>query len=332
MRKRVKDAFIGALYAFLLLFLIVDGQTALTGALDGVNICINTVVPALLPYIFLSTLLCNTLIGKRIRLFRGIGRLCRIPPGTESILLLGFVGGYPVGAKLISDAYTEGQIKKSTAQRMLGFCNNAGPSFLFGVLPFMFTNTLSPVFLWLIHVISAIFTAILLPGREHTECSIAPENTIKFTDALQRSVKTVAMICGWVIIFRIVLSFLRKWLISALPSELQILCAGFFELTNGCISLQQIPNEATRFLCASFILAWGGLCVTMQTISVTDSLGLGMYLPGKILQTAISLTLSAFACAAIYPGSISIKLLILLICPTAITAGIQILFFAVKKL
>ena len=287
MHKRVKDAFTGALYAVLLLILILDGQTALSGALEGVNICINTVVPALLPYIILSTLLCNALIGKRIRLFRGIGRLCRIPPGTESILLLGFVGGYPVGAKLIRDAYAEGRIKKSTAQRMLGFCNNAGPSFLFGVLPFMFTNTLSPVFLWLIHMISAIFTAILLPGKEHTECCIPPKNTIKFTDALQRSVKTVAIICGWVIIFRIILAFLHKWLISVLPSELQVLCAGFLELTNGCITLQQIPNEATRFLCAAIILAWGGLCVTMQTVSVTDAVGLGMYLPGKILQLSL---------------------------------------------
>ena len=111
--------------------LILDGQTALLGALDGVQICIYTIIPTLFPYIFLSSLLCSYSLGRQVPLIAALARRCGVPSGAESIFLLGFVGGYPVGAKLVTDSYRQGHLSKSSAQRMLGFCSNAGPSFIF---------------------------------------------------------------------------------------------------------------------------------------------------------------------------------------------------------
>ena len=47
-----------------------------------------------------------------------------------------------------------------------------------------------------------------------------------------------------------------------------------------------------RFLAASTLLSFGGICVLMQTRAVTGSLGIKSYLKGKLLQALISLILS----------------------------------------
>jgi hypothetical protein len=51
----------------------------------------------------------------------------------------------------------------------------------------------------------------------------------------------------------------------------------------------EIQQEGLRFLLCSLFLSFGGLCVTMQTISVTEGLSIRGYLQGKAIQTAFSL-------------------------------------------
>ena len=48
-----------------------------------------------------------------------------------------------------------------------------------------------------------------------------------------------------------------------------------------------------RFMLASVTLAFGGLCVVMQTYSVTGELGVGSYLKGKVLQVLFSAIISS---------------------------------------
>ena len=113
--------------------LILDGKTAITGAQDGIALCLQTVIPSLFPFILLSILLTNTLLGHAIPLLRPLGRLFHLPSGSESLLICAFLGGYPVGAQTVSSLFQNGQLPRSTADRMLTFCNNAGPAFLFGM-------------------------------------------------------------------------------------------------------------------------------------------------------------------------------------------------------
>ena len=101
----------------------------------------------------------------------------------------------------------------------------------------------------------------------------------------------MAQICGWVILSKVMLCFWDRWILWLLPNAAQITLTGILELSNGCWSLSSVPNEGLRFVICCGILSFGGLCVFMQTMSVTDNLGLGMYLPGKMIQTGISVIL-----------------------------------------
>ena len=104
-------------------------------------------------------------------------------------------------------------------------------------------------------------------------------------------------VCGWIVLFRLVLAFLNKWVVRFLPVVLQILVAGCLELSNGCLLLNHVQREDVRFILASVMLALGGLCVAMQTVSVTDKLGTGLYFPGKMLQMLCSMIL----CIILHP-------------------------------
>lgn len=313
-----------------ILVLVLDARTALFGAQQGVMLCIHTIIPTLFPYIFLTGMINKILIGKHIPVIRYLGNLCAIPAGGESIFLLGLIGGYPVGAQLIADTYTCGGIDHRTACRMLGFCSNAGPAFIIGMLSPLFTQPSVPFIIWAVHVISAIVVGILLPGKTCMPSALRVTTASGNKPVLERAIITTAKICGWVILFKILLTFLTKWLPAAFPKPIITVLSGILELSNGCVSLSSIGNEGLRMLLCAPLLAFGGVCVHMQTCSVTGSLGLGMYIPGKTLQALISLLL-ILPCTYILYHMKVLKLSILVLILTVTFATSMIIFANHRK-
>jgi len=275
-----------------MLMLILDSKTALRGAVDGINLCISALIPSMFPFFVLSILLTGALSGQTVKCLKPIGTICKMPKGSESLIAVSMLGGYPVGAQNISLLYQQGQLNTSQAVRLLAFCNNAGPAFIFGVLGTMFTNKSTPWLLWAVHLVSALFVGTLLPDSEG-ENGIRPQAyRIRFTDALSRAVKIQVLVCGWVVFMRIVLAFMETWILHFLPLSFQIITSGLLELSNGCIRLSELECEGLRFLIASAMLAFGGICVTLQTASAVNGISMWMYFPGKILQCCFSILLS----------------------------------------
>lgn len=288
-----------------MLVLILDGKTALEGARQGVELCLRTVVPSLFPFFLLSILLTSSLLGMDIPLLRPLGKLFGIPRGAESLLVSAFLGGYPVGAQSVAAAYRAGRLDKAEAERMLAFCNNAGPAFLFGMAATMFPRRWMAWALWGIHILSALAAAALLPGRA-PEARLEGGKSVSLSGAMTAALSVMAAVCGWVVLFRVILAFLNRWVLWLLPVTGQVVVSGLLELTNGCCALGNIPGTPLRFAICSGMLAFGGLCVTMQTISVTRGLSLGKYFFGKLLQTAVSLLLSAAVFVRIWPAALGI--------------------------
>ncbi len=271
-----------------MLAMILDTRTAIMSAREGVALCMRTVIPSLFPFFVLSGVINSCLLGQEFRFLQPLGRLCKIPKGAESLLLLGFLAGYPIGAQMITQAYQDGKLSSRTARRMLGFCSNAGPAFLFGMLSPLFSNIKVVWILWAIHILSALLTGCLLPSDTPTTTQISPSVGFSFPEALQKALKATAGVCGWVILFRVILGFCNRWFLWLFPGAIQILISGLLELANGCVLLQNLSGEGIRFLLAGTMLSFGGLCVGMQTMSVTAGLGTGWYFPGKVLQTCLS--------------------------------------------
>jgi hypothetical protein len=144
-----------------MLILILDSRTALDAARESVQFVIQTVIPSLFPFFFLS----GWLTGSDCRSFRILSlaaRLFRVPNSCSYLLLPAFLGGYPSGAQAIASAQQQGKLSKDNAQRLLGYCSNAGPSFLFGILASYFPAVWMCWLLWAIHIAGALLAALPL--------------------------------------------------------------------------------------------------------------------------------------------------------------------------
>ena len=276
-----------------MLVLILDGKTALEGARQGIALCLKTVIPSLFPFFVLSILLTSSLMGRSLPVLRPIGRLFGLPTGAESLLIPAFLGGYPVGAQSAAAAFRSGQISKQEADRLLCFCSNAGPAFLFGMAGAMFPRGWMAWALWGIHIGGALFASFLIPGKNTG--SVTPEKgqTLSPSSALNTALRVMASVCGWVVLFRVILAFLGRWILWLLPAAAQVAVMGLLELSNGCCALPAVRDIPVRFCICSGMLSFGGLCVTMQTRSVTEGLSMKLYLLGKLLQTLFSLSAAA---------------------------------------
>lgn len=275
----------GIIHSLLFLSMILNAKTVTYHAKAGVELCLYTVIPSLFPFILISLLLNNTLSGIRFRFMRPLAKVMSLPDGAENILLVGLLGGYPVGAQAVADGCRSGQLSRGQAHRLLGFCNNAGPAFLFGIGAHAFEGHILWV-LWTILLLSTIPIAMILPKAVGPAKSISVPVIIGITEALQKALGIMSGICGWVVLFRIGIGFLQQFLIF----EQSTVFCGLLELSNGCVQALAVSPVGLRFVLFALFCSFGGFCVLLQTKSVTKDLGLGQYFPGKLLQSSICTT------------------------------------------
>lgn len=277
------------LFVALFVYSLLDSQSVVKGAMDGVHLSTTVIIPSLFPFIFLSTLSSQGLLSLRTSLLKPIEKLCGMPYGSGGLLLLGVCGGYPVGAQNVYAAYSQGIISKSDAQRLLSFCSNAGPSFIFGMLGGIFKDVRLCWMLWLSQILSAVIVGAILPHKSSAVCRLRSGHSITVTEGLEKALLVCSKICGWVVLFRCVLSVLETRIAGQLPVYWKVLLTGILELSNGCIYVGSLEDPMPAFLLCGGMLTFGGLCVLLQTKSVINGLSVKYYLIGKLLQTVIVL-------------------------------------------
>ena len=321
-----------------MLILILDSRIALQGAQQGLELCMQTVIPSLFPFFVVSILLTGTLSGRQIGLLRPICRFCRLRSGSANLLLIGILGGYPVGAKCIYEAWKQGQITRTEAQRCLGFCNNAGPAFIFGMCGSLFSNPWMGWILCGIHIISALLVGHILPENRTVSTGTCVPQHITLVQAVGKAITAILSVCGWVVLFRVILAFCQRWFMWLLPTLWCSVWMGILELANGCINLAAVASEGVRLILCAAYLGFGGLCVALQTASVVGELGTGMYFPGKVLQCSFGCCLaSLFAslmygtCSPFLPAICSVFLLFLAVTKKTVAFPIGLVYNVEKK-
>lgn len=292
MKKRMWQA-LGLLGVMALL--LVRSAVAGEAVRRGLTLCARSVIPALFPYFVVSGLFTS------LGFAEGVGR--RLAPVTEhlfgvggagaSALFLGLLGGYPVGGRTAGQLYRAGRLEKDEAQRLLAFCNNAGPSFILGVVGLgCFQSLRAGVLLYVIHALSAVLVGVLQkkkgrPRRSAPRPLSPPEKILPaFIRSVQDSAGAMVRICGFVVFALVVQALLAELTGITHPAAL-----GFIELTGGVVRLGSSPSD---FVWAATLLGWGGLSVHGQTAAVLAGTGLRMdrYFLGKLLQAAVSAVLA----------------------------------------
>ena len=135
-KERVRDLLLGLALLCATLALMLYPQPSMEAAKSGLALCYNVIIPSLFPFFVLSSLVVELgLAGYLGRLLEGLMRpLFHVSGACASAFALGFIGGYPVGAKTAISLYENGMCTKTEAERLLAFCNNSGPAFILGVV------------------------------------------------------------------------------------------------------------------------------------------------------------------------------------------------------
>ena len=284
--------------------LLLSPDTSAQACRDALSLCAQTVIPSLFPFFVLSSLLVS---GGGADAFSALlGGVMRPLFGLEgagaSALALGLIGGYPVGARIVAELYGTGTLEKKEAERLLGFCNNAGPGFILGICGgAVLHSSRAGLYLYLVHAASALLTGILLcrdlPRRGATHRKAAQDTNAApfaslFSAAVRGALAGILNVCAFVVLFLVLLRLLAAALPAAVSaSVLYPLLLGFVELTNGVTALS--PTRG-GFICCAVLLAWGGLSVHAQTLSVLDGTALSTryYWRGKMMQAALSAPLA----------------------------------------
>ena len=120
-KKWVRDSVLGLALLAATLGLMFFPQESMQAARDGLTLCYNVIIPSLFPFFVLSSLVVELgLAGYLGRLLEPVMRpLFNVSGACASAFALGFIGGYPVGAKTAISLYEKGMCSKTEAERLL---------------------------------------------------------------------------------------------------------------------------------------------------------------------------------------------------------------------
>ena len=324
LRRRLLDLFIYAALLTALAALVMYPQDITKAAREGLYMCGNVIIPSLFPFFILSALIVETGFARQLeKLFEPVMRpLFNVGGGCAAAFALGFIGGYPVGAKTVISLYENGECTKTEAERLLSFCNNSGPAFIFGVVGAgVFSSSKIGLLLYLAHSAASVIVGMLFRNWGGRRGGItATRNTKRrpsafsaaFTNSVKSSTLSMVNICGFVIFFTV---FIRLLFLSGIIPGIagiagtvlsrfgfdsawaERLLTGIIELTSGVWSLNAAAPQITGSVAmAAFMLGWAGISVHFQVLSFIGTSGLSVktYLLGKFLQGVISAALVLF--------------------------------------
>ena len=269
-------------------------EVSAQAARDAMLLCAQTLIPSLFPFFVLSSLLIacgasellSALLSPLMRPLFGLS-------GTgAAALALGLCGGYPVGARTAAELVENGALSQEGGERLLAFCNNAGPGFLLGVCGAgVFSSSRAGAALYLIHVAAALCAGLLtcraLPPVPHGtyphKSAKAQHLSTAFPAAVQNALTGCLNVSAFVVFFTVLARLLLHFLPEAFASSL--------------------PCSRAGFLACAALLGWGGMSVHCQTLSVLAATPLSAryYLKGKVLQALLSLLLALPALPFLFP-------------------------------
>ncbi len=267
-----------SIFALCLTFLYSDVAISSMGI--GIKLCIQTVIPSLFPFMVISELFiasgASSLLARILG--RPLSRIFGISREGSSAVLLGFLCGFPIGTKSAISLFERGKISKSELEHICAFSNNPSSAFLISAVGItLFGSKEFGILLYVLHLLSSSAVGIVLgiyyKKKRGEECSAAsldkPRGFVSaFGDAVGSSARSTLYICAFVVFFSAVVGYLRLLCnFFGLPTDIQVLILGFFEMTSGVAAAAALPSLEGAAM-AALICGWSGLSVHFQLVGI----------------------------------------------------------------
>lgn len=332
--KNIKLFFLTLMFLLLSGLLLTYPLESLTFSLTGLQLWFNKMIPVLLPFMILSGMMVRLNLTEYFAkiLSPALTPLLRIRLNGIYAIVIGFLCGFPMGAKTIAELYSCGKLTRKEASFLLSFCNNIGPVYFISfVLPTLELRRKAPYLFGMygLPLLYGIFLRYTLYKKEldalyparyasqtgfltgknrlsAAECDPAqakrPASLLDtLDDAILSGLYSISKLGGYMILFNL-LNLAPEILLHSVPAaktDSAGLINCLLEITSG---ISRVGNSAP--LAVLLLLPFGGFSCIAQTYSMIKETDLS--LQGYILhKLVLSLVTAAYygLFALLFPSS-----------------------------
>ena len=323
---KIRKNFLSLIFLLFTLCIIIFSNSNIQAAKSGLKLWANSIVPSLFPFFIATELLLYTNIPNIFgKFFTPIMKPVFNVSGSGAFaLIMGWLSGYPVGARIAVNFRENNICSKEDCERLLSFTNNSGPLFILGTCGVsLFGNSSIGFLLLLTHILASISIGLIFRFWKRQTISFVEFKTSSYenklqnlsisnlgdvlSDSIKSATNTILMIGGFVVLFSVIISIVNSThIINILCflfepfckklniplSFINIIFTGLLEITNGInmINSIKLKNISINIIITSFLLGLGGLSVLLQILSIISKSDLSIkpYIIGKILHGFIS--------------------------------------------
>lgn len=297
------------------IFILIYSPAIRGGVSRGLQLCAGTVIPSL--FMFTAVVLFISLSGAANALGRYIERLSQFIFGLSGeqtvVMLLSFLSGYPVGAKLIDDMYLRGAADQKTANRMILYCVNAGPAFIITAVGEVTLGSRSDgIRLLATHIGASLIIAVVsnilrkrtrccdtcTPAADGTVTKIKPRPTGEaFVESVSAAASTMLTVCAFVVLF----SGISGGINAVMQEKTAAAICGLLEVTVGTAGCTR-----RQIVKVAFLLGFSGVSVHFQVMAAARHINLKLHrlVLGRILHGALSAGITA-AAERLFPRTVA---------------------------
>lgn len=279
------------------------------GVKTGLELCVQTMIPSLFPFLVLSSFAVLSgvidFFGRKSDTF--FKKIFGFSGAAGSAVVFSLFGGFPVGCSMAASLYEQKKISSHEAKRIALCGVNAGPAFVIGAVGTMMLSSRKAgiiifVSLCLSSLTIAFLTRFLVSDVKAS--SLCEANNFSVAQAVVSSVynasKSMLSICGWILIFSCFLSFFES---LTQNGKLLLALKALLEVSLGCSEAVKEKNPTI----ITAILGWSGLCVHCQVFTHITKIGLKIkyFFCARFFQAM----LSSFICGILlklFPCEISV--------------------------
>lgn len=278
--------------------ILTHSELSLQYAFMGLELWFHKMIPTLVPFMILSGIMVRMELTEGFTLFvyPFIKPLFQVSANICYAMIMGFLCGFPMGAKTIADLYSQGLISKREAEYLLAFCNNIGPVYFIGfVIPLLQRKLLLPYLLGMygLPLLYGLFLRYTYykdipllnasPSQRPNSCKPKQEHGLflELDNAITQTLQSILSLGGYMIFFNML--NLIPHILFHKPS---VYLAPLLEISGG---LRLLQDSCPLYVL--LLLPFGGLSCIAQTYSCIKNtpLSLANYTLHKLILTALTL-------------------------------------------
>lgn len=266
------------LITILIIITLLNFNIITTSINEAFNICINNVLPSLIPFILIS----NIIVRKNM-----------VNNNIYTLNVLCIISGSPSNSKYLKEYLNTGIIDINNLQKLLNYLQYVNPIYILNCIGLL---TLNSKKLGLIILISNITSSLILKlfiGKiNFNRSTITNDSQNVIIYSIKDTVNTVLYIIGVITCFFVITTYID--IIFNVSNNYKFIY-GIFEITQG-VNYLKYSNLSVYFktIISSFFISFGGLSIHIQIFGILDNKKIRYkpYLCYRIIHSIITITVT----------------------------------------